>query len=92
MISSITHYEIGIGNRKAHFNFWTELSKNLHVLPFTKDCSNKAIEIFHNLNKSNKIIDIADIFIGATALTYEIPIATLNIKHFERIDQLEIIK
>jgi tRNA(fMet)-specific endonuclease VapC len=38
------------------------------------------------------MIDLADIFIGATAVTYKIPIATLNIKHFERIESLELIK
>ncbi len=29
--------------------------------------------------------------IGATALSHEIPLATLNTKHFERIKGLEII-
>lgn len=37
------------------------------------------------------MIDIADLFIGATALTHNLPIATLNIKHFNRIKGLEII-
>lgn len=37
------------------------------------------------------MIDLADILIGATALTHDIPLATLNIKHFERIKGLEII-
>jgi predicted nucleic acid-binding protein len=38
------------------------------------------------------MIDIADILIGATALSHDIPIATLNYKHFNRIKELEIIK
>jgi predicted nucleic acid-binding protein len=38
------------------------------------------------------MIDLADILIGAIAVTYYIPIATLNIKHFDRIKGLEIIK
>jgi tRNA(fMet)-specific endonuclease VapC len=37
------------------------------------------------------MIDLADILIGATALTHDIPLATLNTKHFERIKGLEII-
>jgi predicted nucleic acid-binding protein len=37
------------------------------------------------------MIDLADILIGATALTHDIPLATLNRKHFERIKGLEII-
>jgi tRNA(fMet)-specific endonuclease VapC len=45
-----------------------------------------------DLLKANKMIDLADILIGATAVTYNIPIATLNFKHFDRIEGLKIIK
>ncbi len=44
------------------------------------------------LSRANKMIDLADILIGATAMTHNIPIATLNVKHFDRIKGLEIIK
>ncbi len=90
-ISSITHYEVGIGNRKKHFSYWNKLSENLEVFPFDKEYSNSAIGIYLDLLKRNKMIDLADILIGATALTYEIPIATLNLKHFSRIEGLEIV-
>ena len=66
--------------------------KNLTVIPFDKTCSDTAIAIYLNLLKINKMIDLADILIGATALTHNIPIATLNVKHFERIKSLEILK
>jgi len=89
-ISSITYYEIGIGNRKSHIDYWKILSDNLIVLPFDKTCSDIAITIYLDLLKSNKIIDLADILIGATALAHNIPIATLNEKHFSRINGLEI--
>ncbi len=91
-ISSITHYEIGIGNRKSHSEYWDSLCENLRILPFDKACSNSAISIYLELLKANKMIDLADILIGATAVTYSIPIATLNVKHFDRIKGLEIIK
>jgi len=91
-ISSITHYEIGIGNRKSHVDYWNLLSESLKVIPFDKACSNSAVAIYLDLLKTNKMIDLADILIGATAITYNIPIATLNVKHFERIERLELIK
>lgn len=91
-ISSITYYEIGIGNRKSHFDYWELLSENLNVIPLDKDCSKSAIKIYLDLLKMNKMIDLADILIGATAITNNIPIATLNVKHFERIKALEILK
>ena len=90
-ISTITYYEIGIGNRKSHFDFWDSLCENLTVIPFDKTCSDTAITIYLDLLKKNKMIDLADILIGATALTHNIPIATLNVKHFERIKDLEIL-
>ncbi len=91
-ISSITYYEIGIGNRKLHIDYWEKLSKNLRIIPFDKDCSDNAISIYLDLLKKNKMIDLADILIGATAITHNIPIATLNEKNFSRIKDLEIIK
>ena len=90
-ISSVTNYEIGIGNRKLHSEYWIELSNNLLILPFDKECSDIAVSVYLDLLKVNKIIDLADILIGATALTHNIPIATLNEKHFNRIKGLEII-
>jgi tRNA(fMet)-specific endonuclease VapC len=64
----------------------------LRILPFDKECSDNAITIYLELLKANKMIDLADILIGATALTHNIPIATLNDKHFSRIIGLEIVK
>ena len=90
--SSITYYEVGVGNRKSHADYWESLSDNLSVIPFDKACSNSAVTIYLDLLKANKMIDLADILIGATAVTHNIPIATLNIKHFDRIEGLEIIK
>ena len=45
-ISSITYYEIGIGNRKLHLDYWEKLNKNLKIIPFDKDCSDNAILIY----------------------------------------------
>ena len=91
-ISTITNYEIGIGNRKSHYEFWERLKNSLQVLPFDEACSDNAIEIYLNLLKKNQLIDLADILIGATAITHNIPVAILNDKHFKRIQGLEIIQ
>jgi len=63
----------------------------LTVIPFDKYCSSTAIDIYIELKNKNKMIDIADIWIAATAKTHNIKIATLNHKHFSRISGLEII-
>ena len=86
------HKEFYIGNRKSHSDFWESLSEKLSIIPFEKACSNNAVTIYLELLKANRMIDLADILIGATAITFKIPIATLNIKHFTRINGLEILK
>jgi tRNA(fMet)-specific endonuclease VapC len=40
---------------------------------------------------SSVLIDLADLLIGATAKYHNIPLATLNKKHFQRIDGLVLI-
>lgn len=90
-LSAISYYEIGIGNRASHFPYWEALSNQLTVIALDKACSTTAIEIYNDLLQKNKMIDLADILIGATAVTYKMPLATLNRKHFERIMNLEII-
>ena len=90
-ISSITHYEIGVGNKKSHWSYWEDLYSTLIILPFDRSCSETASEIFLDLRKRNKVIDFADLLIGSTALAHSIPLATLNKKHFERISDLKLI-
>lgn len=56
------------------------------------DCADYAINIYLDLLKRNQMIDLADILIGSAALRYDLPLATLNGKHFERIKGLKILK
>ncbi len=44
------------------------------------------------LFRQGKIISDFDILIGATALYYNLTVFTFNIKHFERIPDLQIYK
>lgn len=90
-ISSVTHYEIGIGNKDSDNKYWVELNNNLVIFLFDKDCSIEATNIYLGLKKENKLIDLADILIGATAIANNLKLATLNIKHFSRIKDLELV-
>ena len=51
-----------------------------------------ASSIAKKLKAENKIIEFRDIFIAATAIANNMPLTTLNIKHFNRIDDLELIE
>jgi hypothetical protein len=50
-----------------------------------------AADINSELKRKRKHIAIPDLFIAATAMANNLPLATLNKKHFERIDRLAII-
>lgn len=61
------------------------------TLPFTHDIAVKAGELYIALKKSNRIIEVKDIFIAATAIVYDIPVFTLNKKHFERLEGVSLV-
>lgn len=90
-VSAITHYEIYTGAPAIQIEFWNAFFLNLTILPFDAEISKTAVLINTDLKKSNKKIDIPDLFIAATAVRHHIPCATLNKKHFERIVQLILI-
>ncbi len=91
-ISSVTLYELLMGatdkSKKQDVKILTE---DLLILPFDREVARKSGEIYHQLRKENNLIEFRDIFIAATCLIYEMPIKTLNRKHFERIKNLQII-
>ncbi len=92
-VSIVTEYEIMIGaDTTEQIQYWTSFFDKVIILPFDKAANNRATEITKHLNATNKLIEVPDIFIGATALSNNMKIATLNKKHFERIPWLEILE
>lgn len=61
-------------------------------LPFGDEEAEIAGEIQQKLIKANRQIGVSDLLIGATGLLHELPVATLNVKHFERIEGLEVVR
>ena len=91
-ISAITHYEIYSGATPAQLPFWTSVLGRAKVLPFDHAAAQVAVDINLALKRKRKQIGIADLFIAATAISNNLVFATLNTKHFERIDELTIIE
>lgn len=90
-VSSITEYEIYKGATHEQFDFWNIFLREIKVLPFDKAASQIAADIYKELKRKRNLIDTADLFIASTAVANNLPIATLNRKHFERIDGLKVI-
>ena len=72
-------------------NFGPICWEKIEVVAFDSNVVQSAIEINSKLKLNRKQIDIADLFIAATAVNNDIPLATLNRKHFERIETLILI-
>lgn len=61
------------------------------ILPFTSDVAATAAALYRELKVANQLIEIRDIFIASTALTYTLPLMTLNLGHFDRIEGLQLL-
>ncbi len=90
-ISSLTHYEVFIGSNDTQNKFWEDLLQVIQIIPFDMECSQRAVEIYKDLKKRNKLIELTDLVIAATAIAKGCPIVTRNTKHFDRIKNLSII-
>jgi predicted nucleic acid-binding protein len=91
-ISAISKYEIFSGATQGQLEFWHDVLKAITVIPFDEPTVDKAVEININLKRKRNQIAIADLFIAATAISHDLPFATLNRKHFNRIDGLNIVE
>jgi tRNA(fMet)-specific endonuclease VapC len=89
-ISAVTKYEIYAGATRQ-LAFWDIILQAITVIPFDEASVNIAVTLNNILKKKRKQIDLADLFIAATAVTNNLPLATLNRKHFDRIDTLKLI-
>ena len=90
--SAVTKFEIYSGATNNQLEFWDKVFQIILVLPFDEASATSAVSINNALKKRRNKIDIADLFIAATAVSNSLPIATLNRKHFERVDKLKIIE
>ena len=90
-VSAVTEYELYLGNSQEQDMFWNNFFSQITVLPFDTRAVKQAVSIYKQLKQSSKLIDIPDIMIAGTAMQNNIPLATLNRKHFERINGLKII-
>ncbi|MCF8370376.1 MAG: type II toxin-antitoxin system VapC family toxin [Bacteroidales bacterium] len=90
-VSTITRFEIYAGQTDSQDIFWIDFYKRIEILDFDDNCALKAGEIVKQLRRDNKMIEISDVLIASTAIANNLQVATLNIKHFNRIENLKIV-
>ena len=90
-VSAITKYELYLGNSDEQNVFWDKFFSQITVLPFNSVAARQAAKLYQHLKLKNKLIDAPDILIAGTAMCNNLPLATLNRKHFKRITDLRLI-
>lgn len=90
-VSSITVFELFSGATNTDkYGKVQKLLQDVLVLPMTASVGEKAGEIFRMLRSTGSMIEVSDIFIAATALANNLPVKTLNTRHFERVEGLRL--
>ena len=91
-ISVITEYEIFVGaTSKEQKGYWNEFLDKVTIIPLDSAVIQMAVTLNEDLKRKRNLIETADLFIAATAMVNNIPLTTLNIKHFDRIEKLNLV-
>jgi len=90
-VSAVAKYEVlaGVGEKDMHE--WHQIFEDVTVLAFDEATIDVARMVFRQLKQESRMISLADILIAATAMVNDLPLATLNRKHFERIRGLQML-
>jgi len=91
-VSTVTVFELFCGaTDTVKYRDVQTILENLLILPVNAAIGEKAGEIFRNLRSKGLMIEVSDILIAATALVNNLPVKTLNVRHFSRIDGLSFM-
>jgi tRNA(fMet)-specific endonuclease VapC len=91
-LTAISIYEIELGAYRAgRLSDIAALQVEFKILPFTEEIARRAALLDADLIRRNLQIGIKDTFIAATCLVHDLPLLTVNIRHFDRIKGLEIV-
>lgn len=81
-----------VGNPRKMENAIDDFISGMNeILPLDVITAKRFGGIRANLRKQGKEVEDFDILIGATCLSYDLTLITANRKHFERIDDLNIV-
>ncbi len=72
--------------------FLNELLADLTIYPYTKETAMLAGKLDGEQQSKGVVIPFADLLIGATALALSYSVLTVNVRHFERIPGLSVVR
>jgi len=78
--------------RSRRESFLNELLADLTVYPYTKETAMLAGKLDGEQQSKGVVTPLADLLIGATALALSFSVLTVNVRHFERIPGLTVVR
>lgn len=82
----------GASNPEKELKIRNDLLNRMIILPFDLNAANRSVQIEAELRKQGELIGGADMLIVGTMLSRGITtIVTKNIKHFEKISEIQIL-
>jgi len=90
-VSAVAKYEVLSGAHERDMPEWRRVFDDIAVLAFDEATILTARDVHRQLKRDSKLLDLGDILIAATAIVNDLPLATLNRHHFERIQDLRLV-
>jgi len=90
-LSTVVIFEVLSGADGAQREFWKGFFHGIVRLPLDERTAEIAADLFRTLRQKNVRLESSDLFIAATAIANDLPLATLNRKHFEQVDGLRLL-
>jgi predicted nucleic acid-binding protein len=91
--TAVTCFELlsGAGeNKRGHAV--RQLLDALNVLPLDRNAARNAADVRRKLDRAGQAIGMGDSLIAGIALAHSMPLFTRNRAHFERVENLELVK
>lgn len=89
-LSVITEFEVYVGATMDQLAYWDQVLEHIEVLPLGSREVRRAASIQAEMKRQRKQAALPDLFIAATALEADLPVATLNKKHFETLPGIRL--
>lgn len=91
-ISALTRFEIMVGATVPQRRFWNDLLESFVIHAFDDRVADEAVRLEQSIRRRGAgSIGMADLFIASTAIVHDLPLVTLNQKHFQRVEGLRLL-
>ena len=83
--------EIACGASMSGREVWKKFLKPFEVVPINEETTWRYGVIYRDLSRRGELIGTNDLWIAATALAHQLPLATGNTNQFKRVPALNVV-